>query len=212
MEGSSQVTTPAEQRRQQLEAELAAIQQEEQAQAEQERQRQHTMQEAQLDPEQRAQRTEIEKRAHQALDREYPDAWLPQKNGNSHPTEIVGLVLRIDPRVGPSKTWGTYSAVVEVRATSGQEWTVWANEGGAMYAQLVRLRVQPGEVIAVRYRGKKESAQNPGQSYHDFRLVRVEDEEGPAAPVDYDQLQRTTEPAALPEGDQAPKPDDDIPF
>jgi hypothetical protein len=46
----------------------------------------------------------------------------------------------------------------------------------------------------------------------DFRLVRVEDDEGPAAPVDYDALQRGRETPALPEGEQAPKPDDDIPF
>ena len=205
-------TTSSDLRRQQLEAELKQIEEQER-QAEQERRRQQQQErEASLDPALREKKDQIERRAQEALDREYPPAWMPQKPETGHPDVIVGLVLRIDPRVGPSKTFGTYSAVVEVRTTDGQEWTVWCNESGALYAQLVRLRLQPGDVVAIRYRGKRQSQQNPSQSYHDFRLVRVEDDEGPAQPVDYDALQRNHDMPALPEGEEAPKPDDDIPF
>jgi hypothetical protein len=204
--------TTAEGRRAELEAELARIALEEQAEAQERLRLEQAERDQKLDPVLREQKEAIEKRAREALDREYPPAWLPQKSGNDHPAEIVGLVLRIDPRVGPSKTFGTYSAVIELRATDGREWTVWANETGALYAQLVRLRVQPGELVGVRYRGMKESSMNPGQSYHDFRLARVEEEEGPAPPVDYDQLQHGRETPALPEAGQAPPADDDIPF
>jgi len=207
-------TSDVERRRQELEAELARIQ--EQERVEEETRRQQVLQErnAQLDPVMREKKDAIERRAKEALDREYPPAWMPQKHGTGHPEEIVGLILRIDPRVGPSKTFGTYSAVVEVRTTEGAEWTVWCNESGALYAQLLRLRLQPGDVVAIRYRGKKQSQSNPNQSYHDFRLVRVEDDDdgGPSRPVDYDALQRHQDMPALPEGEKAPQPDDDIPF
>ncbi len=205
-------TMSAEDRKRQLQAELEQLQEQERQETEARQRAEQAERDAQLDPATREQKEAIERRAKEELDREFPPAWMPQKSGSKDPAEIIGLVLRIDPRVGPSKTFGTYSAVIEVRATDGREWTVWANESGAMYAQLVRLRIQPGEVVAIRYRGLKESSANPGQSYHDFRLVRVEDDEGPAQPVDYDALQRGRDTPALPEGDQAPRPDDDIPF
>lgn len=198
-------------RREQLAAELARLDEQEQAEADQRRQREQAERDAQLAPDQLARKAEIERLADEALDREYPPAWLPQKE-NDHPDKLVGAVLRIDPRVGPSKTYSTYSAVIEVRALGGQEWTIWANEGGALYAQLLRLRIQPGEVIAVKYRGLKDSEANPGQTYHDFKLARIGDDEGPGAPIDYDALNRGSEPPALPPGEQAPVVHDDIPF
>jgi hypothetical protein len=212
------VTNTAEDRRAQLEAELAQLEAQEKAQAEEQRRQELAKKEAELPPEMRAQKQNLEAKANEVLEREFPPAWLPQKNKDD-PELIVGLVLRIDPRVGPSKTWGTYSAVVEVRATDGREWTLWCNEGGALHNQLTRQRIQPGEVIAAKYRGKKDSLANPGQSYHDFRLARLEDDSQPAAPVDYDALARAQGggeqpalPAATPAPASAPPPDDDIPF
>ena len=115
--------------------------------------------------------------------------------------------------MGPSKVYGTYAAVIEVRTTDEAEWTIWANEGGALYAQLLRLRLQPGEIVAAKYRGMKASEANVGQNYHDFRLARVgDDDDGPAPPIDYDQLQHGKETPALPAGETAPQTDDDIPF
>ena len=43
--------------------------------------------------------------------------------------------------------------------------------------------VQPGEVVALRYRGLKNSESNPGHTYHDIRLVRVDDEDEPTFPA-----------------------------
>jgi hypothetical protein len=198
--------------REQLQARLAELEKQDREQAAEKQRAEQAEREQQLDPATLKQKQEIDKRADEALDREYPPSWLPQKNPEQ-PQQIAGLVLRIDPRVGPSKTYGTYSAVIEVRATDGNTWTLWANESGAMYAQLLRLRIQPGEVIAVRYRGLKESEATPGQKYHDFRLVRVDDDQdGPAPPVDYDQLTAGQETPALPAPTNPGAPDDDIPF
>jgi len=199
--------------REQLQERLAELERTEHEQALEKQRQEQAEREQQLDPVTLKQKQEIEKRANAALDREYPPSWQPQKNSD-HPTQIAGLVLRIDPRVGPSKDFGTYSAVIEVQATDGRTWTVWANEGGALYQQLVRLRIQPGEVIGIRYQGKKPSQRNPGQDYQDFRLVRVEDDaDGPAPPVDYDQLTQGQETPALPPPPERPADaDDDIPF
>jgi hypothetical protein len=202
-------STDIEQQRQELHARLDAIDREEREKAEQQRREEQAASDAALPPEKREQKETIENLGRAALDREYPDAWQPQKN-SEHPQELTGLVLRIDPRVGPSKAWGTYSAIIEMQTTDGREWSLWANEGGVMHNQLTRLRIQPGEVIAVRYRGKVESKANPGQHYQDFRLVRVEDD-GPAAPIDYDALERSRATPALPAPEQPPV-DDDIPF
>jgi hypothetical protein len=206
------VTETAEQRKAELLAELEQVEREQREQERQREEQERREAEATVDPKQKAIREEIELRAREALDREWPPSWSPQKPNSRDPDELVGLVTRIDPRVGPSKTFGTFSAVLEVKATDGREWTVWCNEGGALYAQLLRLRIQPGDVIAIRYRGLKNSEANPGQQYQDFRLVRVEEDEGEPQRVDYDALQRSQdEPAALPPPEEAP-PDDDIPF
>ena len=208
----------AGERKAELLAELERVKQEEHEeehrQAERERGQEAEQHTAALDPKQKAIREEIERRADEALDREWPTSWQPHKQGSQDPHKLVGLVTRIDPSVGPSKTFGTYSAVIELKATDSHEWTIWANQGGALYEQLVRLRVQPGEVVAVHYRGLKPSERNPGQSYQDFRLVRVEEDEGEPQRVDYDALERSEEvPAALPAPqEETPGGDDDIPF
>jgi hypothetical protein len=203
------MSTTEDQRRE-LEAQLQKLNEQAEAEKAERQQMEAQARDAQMDPEQKARKDEIERQANEALEREYPPAWTPHKGTEGHPAQIVGLVERIDPRVGPSRTYGTYSAVLEIRSTDGRTWTVWANEQGALYAQMIRLRVQPGEVIAIRYRGKKESETNPGWSYHDYRMVRV-GEDGPNSPVDYEQLARSSEAPALPAGGE-PQADDDIPF
>jgi hypothetical protein len=206
----SDTSAELERRRQEIQAELAQLEQAEHEQAEQRRRQEQAERDAQLDPARREMRAELERRADEELDKQYPQSWTPQKQGSDHPPKLVGLVTRIDPRVGPSATYGNYSAVIELRDLDEQAWTVWANTGSALYSQLLRLRIQPGEVVAIAYRGLKPSQRNPGQSYQDFKLVRVEDDDGEPAPVDYDALQRQEHPA-LPPPEQAP-PDDDIPF
>jgi hypothetical protein len=205
----------AKERREELERQLAEIKEQEQREKEEKALAEQAEREAKLDPETRAQKEELERRADEALEREFPPAWLPQKD-KTHPERLVGLAARIDLRVGPSKVYGTYAAIIELLASDGRRWTAWAPHSGSLYAQLVRQRIQPGEVIAIKYRGLKPSESNPGQSYNDFRLARVDDDK-PAGRVDYDAIQSAEEPPALPPGEHPPantpvEPDDDIPF
>jgi hypothetical protein len=205
-------TETIDERERKARAELEKIERERREAERRQQEQQRLEAEQALDPEKRALRDEIERRAKEALDREWPPSWQPHKAESGHPHELVGIVLRIDPRVGPSAAFGTYSATIELKATDEREWTIWANEGGVLHAQLLRQRIQPGELVGVRYLGKKPSQSNPDRSYQDYRLARVEDDAEPQQ-VDYDALQRSqNEPAALPPPAEAPDPDDDIPF
>jgi hypothetical protein len=197
-------------RAEELRAELAEIERKEAEQAEQQRQQEQVeRRERKLTPDQQAEAADLLERANEALERQYPAAWLPHKN-QEQPRQIVGKVLRINPRVGPSPVYGTYSAAIEVLTTEHDEWTVWANEGGALYSQLVRQRIQPGDVIGVRYRGKKQSTTSAFE-YQDYRLIRLDDEEQ-SSWVDYDQLAREREQPQLPPAAGETETEDDIPF
>lgn len=196
-----------------LKAELAEIEAAEKARAAAERETAELARRKEMAPEKRHEAEQWEERANAALDRVFPDKWEPQKN-REHPQQVVGQVLRIDPAIGPSD-FGTYSAAIELRTTAGDEWTVWAPHSGTMYAALLRFRVQPGEIVAIRYRGKKDSQRTPGQSYHDFRLVVLDREDESGEWVDYEQLARGAEQPQLPppnQGGPATPDDDGIPF
>jgi hypothetical protein len=89
---------------------------------------------------------------------------------------------------------------------------VWANKpDGKLWNQLLRLKLQPGEVIALRDNGKRPSKRNPKYTVHDVDMVRVSDDTGPE-PVDYDKLERAPEVAKQKEPAAEPAPNDDIPF
>lgn len=208
-EQRDEMSETIEERQQRLQAELAEIERQQREHAEAERRQRVAEKQAQMDPALAEQANEIEKRAAEQLDREYPPPWRPHKADSTDPAEVVGMVTRIDPQVGPSPQFGTYSAAVEVVTTTGESWTIWAEHRGVLFSQLRRLRVQPGELIAVRYLGKKHSDAS-GFTYNNYKLVRVDDDDT-AAPVDYDQINDTAEQQQLPPGDK-PAPDDDIPF
>lgn len=170
---------------------------------------------ATLPPEEREkleQLREIEERGIEKLDRQYPVAWNPLKS-SEHPNPIkAALILRIDPNVGPSPTYGTYSAVLEIRDGQGREWSVWCPKPSSkLWNTLLRLRLQPGEVVALRDNGMRPSKFDPARKVHDVDLVRVGDDTGPE-PIDYDKLERAPEAPAEPEPQAAAEPDDDIPF
>lgn len=197
-----------------LKAELAEIEAEEKAKAAAEREAAERARREGLAPELRQEAEKWEEKANAALDRVFPDKWEPQKN-REHPSQIVGQVVRIDPAIGPSD-FGTYSAAIEIRTTAGDEWTVWAPHSGTMYAALLRFQVQPGEIVAIRYRGKRDSQRTPGQSYHDFRLVVLNREDDTGEWVDYAALAQGGEQPQLPAPPQenagSGDPDDGIPF
>jgi hypothetical protein len=155
---------------------------------------------------------EVEQRGREQLNRKFPAAWNPENNGD-HPREIpAAIITRIYPHVGPSPNFGTYSAVIEVRDGQGREWSVWCNKpDGKLWNALLRLRLQPGEVIALRDNGMRPSKWDPARRVHDIDIVRVGEDAGPQ-PVDYDKLDSAPATTAQPEAAPAPMPDDDIPF
>jgi hypothetical protein len=206
------VSETAQDRRAQLQAELEELERQEREEAEERRRSEELARREQaLTPEQQQRAEELEAKANEELDREYPQAWKPKAN-LGHPQQLVGAVIGINPMVGPSPQFGTYSAAIELRTVAGDEWTVWAPHSGAIFSQLVRLKIQPHEVIAVRYRGSRES-QSSGFTYDDYRLVRVEgDGAGDPDWIDYDQLAAQREAPQLPPAPAATEPDDDIPF
>jgi hypothetical protein len=154
---------------------------------------------------------EIEQRGREQLDRQYPPMWNPSKNAE-HPSEIAAAqVRRIDVNVGPSRDFGTYAAVIEIRDGQGRDWSIWANKPDSpLWHQLFRLKLQPGDVIALRDLGKRPSKRDPSRQVHDVRMVRVGDDNGPEA-IDYDKLERAPQSPPPPERSQS-EPDDDIPF
>jgi hypothetical protein len=155
---------------------------------------------------------EVGQRGRTALDRKFPTAWSPSKNPE-HPVEIAAaLVTRIEPHGGPSTTFRTYSAVVEIRDGQGREWAIWCNKpDGKLWNTLLRLRLQPGDVIALHDNGRRPSQRDPSRTVHDIDLVRIGDDTG-GGQIDYDKLDRAPEvPVPTPE-QRPPDPDDDIPF
>jgi hypothetical protein len=175
---------------------------------------------ASLTPEQQkalAALREIEEHGREQLDRKYPTAWNPAKSPE-HPKEIpAAIIIRIDPNVGPSP-YGGFSAVLEIRDGQGREWSIWCNKptspddgGSKLWNTLLRLKLQPLEVIALRDNGSRPSERDPNKTVHDITLVRVSDETGPER-VDYDELQRAPEVPVQTERKPEPEPDDDIPF
>jgi hypothetical protein len=148
-----------------------------------------------------------------ALDRQFPVMWNPLKSPE-HPNEIpAALITRIDPHVGPSRDFGTYAAVLEIRDSHGREWSVWANKpDGALWHQLLRLKLQPGDVIALRDNGRRPSKRDPNRKVRDVVMRRVGDDTG-ADPIDYGTIERVPEvPAPPPQAQQQCDDGDDIPF
>jgi hypothetical protein len=177
-----------------------------------EHQQQLDVQVASLPPELQAQAADLEQRLAEQLDQDFPPAWKPTKPAEGHPLEIFGLVERVDLNVGPSPAYGTYSAVMQITTTKGERWSVWAQHGGVIFQQMRRARVQPGDVIGIRYVGTKRSEAS-GFTYQNYRLAK-EGDQALGGRVDYD------EPLPVGPGNQQQLPvgngqadaDDDIPF
>lgn len=205
-----------EQQQQRLRDALEQLEQQQREQAEHERQLQQAARQAELSPELQAQAAEIERLAKEELDRDYPPPWKPADS--SHPQELVGMIERINPSVGPSPEYGTFSMVIEIATITNERWSVWAQHGtpehpGVIYSSMIRSRLQPGEIIAIRHLGMKRS-DSTGFEYRNFKVRRVTlDRDSEPGRVDYDQLtKQTQEQAALPAPATAGDEPDDIPF
>ncbi len=104
---------------------------------------------------------------------DFPKSWVPSE---SDPT-IVGEFLRLEQGTtayGPAR-------IVVVRTKDGTEKSVWLFHA-VLKNEFSRVRPKVGELVALRYLGKKQGAQ--GQNYEAYRVVAQRDEGAP----DWDSL------------------------
>ena len=114
-------------------------------------------------------------RAEKRLEEGGGEAWKPAKD-KEHPRRIVGQVLRVEFRtVNTARMGAVTTPVVTLRQTDGFTWDVWAF-GTVLRNQLKRENTQPGDVIAIEYRGQREVV-GGGNSYHDYKVARADDAE-----------------------------------
>lgn len=143
----------------------------------------------------------LDERAQALLDeaaKDYPEAWLPEKEGDS----IAGVFSRLEraqTAFGP--------AIVAVLIVDGVERSLWLLQE-TFKSQFGKARPAEGELVAVLYKGKRPAKNpTPGKAaeYHDFRVVV---DRGESGGVSWDELggDSADEPAA-----DAAETSDDLP-
>lgn len=142
-------------------------------------------------------------------DRQYPESWVPKAAGDT----IAGEFVRLDTG---TTSYGEQTIAV-LREQNGVERSVWLLHA-VLRNELAKLRPKPGELVLIRYDGKKDSA--AGTRYAAYR-VEVDREQ---APTDWDALADADDvpdeagpvasdvPADTEGFDTTPRSDDDIPF
>ena len=99
---------------------------------------------------------------------DFPKSWVPSE---SDPT-IVGEFLRLEQGTtafGPAR-------IVVIRTKDGAERSIWLFHT-VLRNEFSRVRPRVGELVAIRYLGKKQGAQ--GQAYEAYRVVAQRDEGAP---------------------------------
>lgn len=129
-------------------------------------------------------------------ERDFPESWIPSADD----PQIIGEFVRLDRA---TTRRGEPAPIVVLRTEDGAERGVWLLHI-VLLDEFKRVRPKPGELVAVRYLGKKTSA--AGQSYHGYRVVVDRTDQG----VDWGALDEPSEEGLLdePASDEA----DDIPF
>jgi hypothetical protein len=94
-------------------------------------------------------------------EREYGEAWLPDKE-DSHPRTLVGTIVSYDQ--GPESAYtGERPWIANVEDRDGKQWCIWLNRA-VLIGEFDRQKPMPGERIAIRYRGQAEKASQPGMA------------------------------------------------
>jgi hypothetical protein len=116
--------------------------------------------------------------------REYPESWIPTEED----PVIAGEFLRLEHG---HTAYGAQDIVV-VRTEDGRERSVWLLHE-VLKNQLVRIAPKPGELLCIRWKGKRTSG--GGNEYDDYRVDVDRQGEGPdwsavagAPPVDRDSV------------------------
>jgi hypothetical protein len=93
-------------------------------------------------------------------DQELPESWIPS---TEEPT-IVGTFIRLEQ--GPTVRSLAWIAVLKTE--DGRERSVWLLHT-VLRNELARQRPEPGELVLIKYEGKKESS--AGQPYESYRVL-----------------------------------------
>lgn len=129
------------------------------------------------------------------LDEDYPPAWIPGKErkdtGEVDADTIMGTMVRYDD----AQTRRNESAKVLVLAerATGELRSVWLLHM-ASRAKIDVLSPVPGDRLAIRQLGLKESESNPGQTYMDYKVAII----------------RASQPGVPPAPASLPTPNDDL--
>lgn len=118
------------------------------------------------------------------LDEDFPEAWRPGwkgKDGKRKPDadEIMGTLVRME--VAGTARGNDVPVAIIATHPEGELRALWLVHS-TLREDLLRQRPAEGDRLAVRYLGKKESAQNPGQEYHAYKLAVMRRSTGVAAP------------------------------
>lgn len=148
---------------------------------------------------------EIWDRMREKLDQGYPDGW----RFNAETPEIIGVFRRLEE--GYTRQYGACPIMILAELRSKTEWSVWLFHA-VLRNQLARMKPEPGEVVAVRWLGKRKP-ESGGNEYDDYRVVV---NRGQAGAVDWSKIGDAAEAPAdddAPFGDRSEYADvDDVPF
>jgi hypothetical protein len=136
-----------------------------------------------------------------------PESWIAKEAGE----ELVGTFVRLDQ--GRTDAFGA-AWIVVVETEKGEHKSVWLFHQ-ALLNEFRRVRPVPGELIGIRYGGKKPvKNQTPGRasSYHDWKVVV--DRAQNAATTDWAVLGSDGGDVFAPtvEDELKQTPEDDLPF
>jgi hypothetical protein len=141
--------------------------------------------------------TILEERAQELTrlaEQELPEAWMPSAAGET----IVGEFIRLERGMtvrGPA--W-----IVVIKTEDGRERSAWLLHT-VLRNEVARQRPEPGELMLIKYEGKKESS--AGQPYEAYRVLVDRDQAVP----DWDAVAATSRDGA---GGTPAEGEDGVPF
>lgn len=100
---------------------------------------------------------------HDRAEEPLPESWQPQQPGE----ELVGKFVRLDR--GATAYGPCWIVIVESIKTPGLLRSVWLFHT-ALKNQFDKARPQAGELILIRYEGKR-TPKGGGQQYHDWKVI-----------------------------------------
>jgi hypothetical protein len=127
---------------------------------------------------------------------DFPEAWIPEREGD----EFVGVFRRLDRG---HTSYGPCAIAVFAEDGTGADRAVWLIHT-VLRNELRRVRPEPGELVCIRYLGKRQPV-GGGPAYDSYRVVV--DREGGG--LSWDDLEEAGPDAA---GQAARTATDDIPF